>query len=54
MSASDRGIGVAVMARKLGISAALAAQPLALRHAEAMLLVDDHQAEVAERRRRPR
>ncbi len=47
MSASVRGIGVAVMWRRCGRSS-LAASRSALRDAEAVLLVDDGDGEVAE------
>ena len=47
--ATVRGIGVAVMTRTCGrLSAALAAQRVALLHAEPVLLVDHDQAQVGE------
>ena len=47
VSASVRGMGVAVMTRTSG-SQALLAQRRPLQHAEAMLLVDHHEAELRE------
>ncbi len=46
--ATVRGMGVAVMTRRCGRLLALGAQGVALFDAEAVLLVDDDQAEVVE------
>ena len=46
--ATVRGIGVAVMTSRCGGVFRLGPQRVALLHAEAVLLVDDHEAEVEE------